>query len=598
MTDPRKRRFRCRLELEVLEHRDAASVLFGLTDNNFLVRFNSAAPAVINHVALISGLQAGERIVGIDFRPRTGQLFGVGIVDGSTDTLRLYTINPLTGAASLVPGSTSIVVTDGASYGVDFNPTVDRIRVVNDADENLRLNPNNGARADSPTNDTDLSPAANQIEGVAYDRNFDSGLAVANRTTLYGISAANSSLVTIGGINQSPSPNGGAVMNSQSLGVTLSASGEVAFDIAAGSSTGLALLRSNATGATGLYSINLSTGGAALLGTVGNGFTKFAGLAAVPDNTVVTGNDAGAAANVRVFDGFTNLERFSISPYGTFAGGVRVATADVTLDGIPDIITGPGPGGGPHVRVFNGANGAQVGGPLGSFFAFNTNFTGGVHVAGGDINGDGNKDVIVGADAGGGPHVRVFSGATGAELVNFFAYPSNFTGGVRVASADFDRDGDYEIITAAGAGGGPHIRVFDGSGAPFTSSALPSFVNSFFAYGTFSGGVYVAAGDVSGDGVPEIVTGAGSGGGPHVKAFSGVNGALVDSFFAYEGSFTGGVRVGVADFNADGRYDIRTIPGPGRLTEERAFDGLSQQQLESFLPYPGTSGAFIGGARF
>ncbi len=600
MIELRTHLFRCRMELEVLEHRDAASVLFGLADNNFLVRFDSATPGTINSVALVSGLQAGERLVGIDFRPRTGQLFGIGIVDGgaTVDTLRVYTINPLTGAATLIPGSSSFTVANGDSYGVDFNPTVDRIRVTNDADDNLRVNPNNGARADSPVNDTDINPAGTQIEGVAYDRNFDSGFAVANRTTLYGISATNSTLVTIGGINQSPSPNGGAVMNAQPLGVSLASTGEVAFDIGAGSSTGFAALRTNAAGLTGLYSINLGTGGATLLGSVGNGFTKFAGLAAVPDNTLVTGNDSGAAALVRVFDGFTGAERFNISPYGTFSGGVRVATADVTLDGNPDIITGAGPGGSPHVRVFSGTNGVQVAGSIGNFFAFAPTFTGGVFVAGGDINGDGSKDVIVGAGEGGGPHVRVFSGANGSEMLSFFAYSANFTGGVRVASADFDRDGDYEIITAPGAGGGPHVRVFDSGGNPFVSGSLPSFVNSFNAYGSFSGGVYVAAGDVNGDGVPEIITGPGSGGGPHVKAFSGVNGAEVDSFFAYEGGFTGGVRVGVADFNADGRYEIRTVPGPGRATEVRAFDGISQQQLDSFFSYSGASGAFVGGVRF
>ena len=185
-----------------------ADIVYAIAPPFFLVQFDSATPGTITHVALISGLQAGERLEAIDFRPRTGQLFGLGIVDGATDTLRVYTINPFTGVATLVPGSTAFTVTSGNKYGFDFNPTVDRMRATNDSDENLRINPNNGARADTPTNDTDLNPAGNQIEGAAYDRNFDTGLAVANRTTLYGISAATSSLLTVGGINQSPSPNG------------------------------------------------------------------------------------------------------------------------------------------------------------------------------------------------------------------------------------------------------------------------------------------------------------------------------------------------------------------------------------------------------
>jgi hypothetical protein len=83
-----------------------------------------------------------------------------------------------------------------------------------------------------------------------------------------------------------------------------------------------------------------------------------------------------------------------------------------------------------------------------------------------------------------------------------------------------------------------------------------------------------------------------------VKAFSGVNGAEIDSFFAYEGSFTGGVRVGVADFNADGRYEIRTTPGPGRAVELHTFDGITQQQLDSFFAHPGAGGAYVGGVRY
>jgi hypothetical protein len=169
---------------------------------------------------------------------------------------------------------------------------------------------------------------------------------------------------------------------------------------------------------------------------------------------------------------------------------------------------------------------------------------------------------------------------------------------VRVAAADFDRDGVAEIVTGAGLGGGPHVRVFDGMGNPFTSAALPNFANSFFAYGaTFLGGVNVAAGDLNGDGVPEIISGAGPSGGPHVKAFSGVNGSEVTSFFAYEASFAGGVRVGVADFNADGRYEIRTAPGPGRNAEIRTFtpDG---QLLDNLMAYPGfNGGAFVTGVR-
>jgi hypothetical protein len=154
-------------------------------------------------------------------------------------------------------------------------------------------------------------------------------------------------------------------------------------------------------------------------------------------NVLATGAGPGGGPHVRLFDaqGGTELSSFFAYDPG-FAGGVRVAVGDVTGDGVPDVVTGPGAGGGPHVRVFDGFTGAPVGGPLGSFFAFAPGFTGGVAVATADVNCDGRADVVVGAGPGGGPHVEVFDGATGGllatPLASFFAYDPGFTGGVSV----------------------------------------------------------------------------------------------------------------------------------------------------------------------
>src|SRR5207237_8260158 len=120
-----------------------------------------------------------------------------------------------------------------------------------------------------------------------------------------------------------------------------------------------------------------------------------------------------------------------------FAGGVRVSAGDATGDGIPDVITGPGPGGGPVVKVFDGTTGQLVR----TILAYDPAYRQGVSVAAGDVYGDGVADVVVGADAGGGPEVAVFSGKTGAVLKTFFAYDAAFRGGVAVAAADVGGDG-------------------------------------------------------------------------------------------------------------------------------------------------------------
>jgi virginiamycin B lyase len=159
----------------------------------------------------------------------------------------------------------------------------------------------------------------------------------------------------------------------------------------------------------------------------------------------------------------------------------------------------------------------------------------------GDFSHDGRADVVTGTGPGGGPHVRVFSGRDGSELLSLFAYDAGFTGGVRVTACDLDGDGVPEIVTAAGAGGGPHVRAFDGR----TGQPYPGPVGSFFAYdpGVFNG-AFVGCADVNGDGVPDVITGAGPGGAPHVRVWNGVDGAELVGFFAYDPAFTGGVFVG------------------------------------------------------
>jgi hypothetical protein len=300
----------------------------------------------------------------------------------------------------------------------------------------------------------------------------------------------------------------------------------------------------------------------------------------------VTGADAGGGPDVRVFDTTGTLvsEFFAYSPF--FDGGVRVAVGTLA-NGDPEIITAPGPGGGPDIRSFDAVTGQL----LHEFYAYSPFFGGGVYVAVGDINGDGIDDIVTGADAGGGPQVTVFSGRDLSVLRSFYAYSPFFSGGVRVAIGDVNGDGKADIITGAGPGGGPHVEVFSGADG--------SLLRSFMAYPvTFSGGVYVAAGDINGDGRADIITGQGAGGTPQVKVYSGANGSVLWDFMAYPSAFAEGVRVAsLPDFNADGRAEIITALGPGAQSNVVVFEGASLAALDSYFAYNQffLGGVFVGG---
>jgi len=260
-----------------------------------------------------------------------------------------------------------------------------------------------------------------------------------------------------------------------------------------------------------------------------------------------------------------------------------VATGDVTGDGIDDIVTAAGAGGGPHVKVFDGMTGQEIR----SFYAYDAAFSGGVSVAVGDVTGDGLADIVTGAGAGGGPHVKVFDGATNAEIRSFYAYHSGYTGGVTVAAGDLDGDGHSDIIVGPGANSDPHVKAFDGM--------TGAVVRDFFAYSDFTGGVNVAAGDLDGDGKAEIITGAGAGGGPHVKVWSGTGPTEVAGFYAYAPDVTGGVRVATADLDGDGKRELLVAPGSGTvgLVKRLSPTGAALSYMNAFAA-DFAGGVFVG----
>jgi len=273
--------------------------------------------------------------------------------------------------------------------------------------------------------------------------------------------------------------------------------------------------------------------------------------------TTALSAEEGGTSIVRLIDtqygGEAELQAYDSG----FRGGVRVALGDVNGDGIVDIVTAPGAGGGPDVRVFDGKTGTL----LRSEYVFDPSFSGGVEVAVADINRDGFADIIVGAGPGGGPNIRVVDGSKpGRFFQDFMAFDANFSGGVTVAAADLDRDGLADIIAGAGPGGGPNVRAW--------SSSSGKMIADFYAYNpAFDGGVFVAAVDRKGDGNTEIVTGARHGGGPHVKVFSPDGLQQKSEFFAAPATLTTGVRVAAADLNRDGNEEILAHTQQGLVRE-------------------------------
>jgi Domain of unknown function (DUF4394) len=276
LATPRKRASRLQLLLVAVlalgvwptprAHASAGSTIFAITAANTLLRFDSAAPGTILSTIAVSGLQVGETLEGIDFRPANGQLYGLG------STSRLYSIDITSGVATQVGAGPFAAALSGTNFGFDFNPVVDRIRVVSNADQNLRLNPNNGVLAGNDTALTyavgDPNAGANpNAVGAAYTNS----VAGATVTTLYDIDS-NLDILAI----QNP-PNSGLLNTVGPLG--FDTSGAVGFDIA---TAGTAYASLSVSGLVGLFTINLATGAATPVGSIGTGAAAIRDIAIMP----------------------------------------------------------------------------------------------------------------------------------------------------------------------------------------------------------------------------------------------------------------------------------------------------------------------------
>jgi len=254
---------------------------------------------------------------------------------------------------------------------------------------------------------------------------------------------------------------------------------------------------------------------------------------------MAVGTGPGSPATVHVYDAETGELLRSMQPFGDWSGGVNVAVGDVDGDGYADVIVAAASNAMSTVAIFSG----QTGEFMGSFYGFTPLYTGGVNVAAADVNGDGQADIILGA-ATGLAHVRIVDGtmidqtipetaeiAPWAQLGNFYAFTPLYAGGVTVAAADFNCDGRADVITGA-ASGMAHVRVID---AAQLDQRMPT--------------------------TAEIAPWA-----------------LLANFYAFTPAYLGGVNVAAGDFNGDGSMDIITGARIG-MAHVRVIDATGMHLL-------------------
>jgi hypothetical protein len=230
-----------------------------------LVSFSADNPRKLDSTQQITGLPMGVSLKGIDFRPVTGELYGIG-----SDSVT-YRVSPVTGRA-VAEGPASATALNGRFFGFDFNPTVDRIRVTSDANQNLRLVPDTGALA---MQDLDLNPGDPTVVGSAYTNSSFSATPPA-ATTLYALDALDDAIYV-----QNPPNNGTLTMPQQ---VDINVRGDAGFDIAGQKNVGYVATAGDRRPGAELYRVNVLTGNTKKLGQIGRGAHTITGLAAWQDS--------------------------------------------------------------------------------------------------------------------------------------------------------------------------------------------------------------------------------------------------------------------------------------------------------------------------
>jgi hypothetical protein len=448
---------------------------YGLTNNNQLVTFSTKNPNSVTNTAAVTGLQTGESLKGIDLRPATGELFGIGTTLGGA-TASLYKINPVTGAATRVGAIDQTTL--GNDFGFDFNPTVDRIRIVNETDINRRSNPANGATIVDGTlayATSDANSGANpNIVAVGYENSFGG----ATTTRLFDIDSNLDILA-----QQNPA-NAGTLLTVGSL--TWNTTANAGMDIIRGSNRAIAALElvvgGNPAGKSGLYEVDTTTGTAAFIAPIGVNAPIISLAAGSPTAVNRFDTDGNGLADYAIFRPSNNIWNI-LQPNGdtnSFAFGNSVTDfvqpGDYDGDGFTDAAVWRRTNGTWYVNLSSTNTSRTV--PFGAS---------GDEPITRDFDGDGKTDFAVVRRIGGKMIWYINNSSDGSFRVEQFGLDSDF-----VAPGDYDGDGRFDLAVYRTDGDSPAFFYIQQSTAGF----------KVVQFG--SSGDFVAPGDYDGDGKTDI----------------------------------------------------------------------------------------------
>jgi autotransporter-associated beta strand protein len=310
-----------------------------------------------------------------------------------------------------------------------------------------------------------------------------------------------------------------------------------------------------------------------------------AGIAAAPTASITSPAQSAArivvaaGGQLRIFDAVSHRLRRVLAPFGAgYTGPLSIALGNVNGDKVPDLAVAEGMGGGPTVKLLDGKTGRTIA----SFAPFPSSFTGGLTVAIGALNDGSRADLIVGTGPGIPAQVKVLDTKTHALLETLAPFGPSFRGGVSVAAGDLAGDGTDDVIVGSGAGIKATVEIFGGATSTLLESLAP-----FPA--TFRGGVSVAAGDLTGDGKADVITGSSAGMTTVVRVYAGATAKRLWSLDAFGSTFTGGTTVAAGALDGGAIAGLVLGSGAGGGSQVKVLDGKTHALLASFLAAPGST---------